>query len=205
MHWFFTARKCSLRRLYFYRCVSVHGGLLSQHALQVVSQHALQQVSRGYPSMPCRSPGPHTRGKLRGIWPRPTAKGEVKGDLVQAHSLGDSWGGSGPCPQPRGKLRGIWSMPTAKGEVEGDLVQAHSQGGSWGGSGPGPQPRGQLRGILLGVGGACSGGCLLQGGVETSRDDYCCRRHASYWNAFLFIVIWLLGGDIVQIELAKFN
>ena len=35
----------------------VHGGVLSQHALQVVSQHALQQVSGGggvlgcYPSM----------------------------------------------------------------------------------------------------------------------------------------------------------
>ena len=28
-------------------CDSVHGGVLSQHALQVVSQHALQQVSRG--------------------------------------------------------------------------------------------------------------------------------------------------------------
>ena len=39
-----TAHKCSLRRLCFYRCVSVHGGgVLSQHALQVVSQHALQQ------------------------------------------------------------------------------------------------------------------------------------------------------------------
>ena len=27
-------------------------------------------------------PGPHPRGKLRGIWSRPTAKGEVEGDLV---------------------------------------------------------------------------------------------------------------------------
>ena len=46
------------------------GGMVSQHALQVVSQHALQQVSRGggwYPSMPCRFPGPHPGGKLRGL------------------------------------------------------------------------------------------------------------------------------------------
>ena len=44
------------------------GGLVSQHALQVVSKHALQQVSReGYPSMPCRFPGPHPGGKLRGL------------------------------------------------------------------------------------------------------------------------------------------
>ena len=37
-----------LRRLCFYRCVCVHGGggVVSQHALQVVSQHALLQVSR---------------------------------------------------------------------------------------------------------------------------------------------------------------
>ena len=45
----------------------------------------------GYPSMPCRFPGPHPRGKFRGIclWgvSTPTAKGEVEGDPVQAHSL----------------------------------------------------------------------------------------------------------------------
>ena len=96
---------------------------------------------RWYPSMPCRFPGPHPRGKFRGIWQggsRPTAKGEVEGDLVQAHSQGGSWGGSGPGPQPRGKLRGIWSRSRPKGEVERDLA---------------------------GGGGACSGGCLLQGGV----------------------------------------
>ena len=59
--------------------------VVSQHALQVVSQHALQQVSgRGwFPSMPCRFPGPHQRGKLsslasRGV-SRPTPKGEVEG------------------------------------------------------------------------------------------------------------------------------
>ena len=64
---------------------------------------------------PRGSPGPQPRGKLRGIWSRPTIQGEVEG---------------------------IWSRPTTKGEVEGDLVQAHTQGGSGGGSGPGPHPRG---------------------------------------------------------------
>ena len=59
---------------------------LSQHALQVVSQHALQQVSIGGGV----SPGPQPRGKWRGIWSRPTAKGEVEGDLVQAHTQGGS-------------------------------------------------------------------------------------------------------------------
>ena len=39
---------------------------------------------------------------------RPTPKGEVDGDLVQAHTQGGSWRGSGPGPHPRGKLRGIW-------------------------------------------------------------------------------------------------
>ena len=60
------------------------GCVLSQHALQVVSQHALQQVLGG------GSPGPQPRGKLRGIWSRPTAKREIEGDLVQAHSQGGS-------------------------------------------------------------------------------------------------------------------
>ena len=69
---------------------SVHRGVVSQHALQVVSQHALQ-VSR------------------------PTPKGEVEGDLVQAHSQGGSWGGSGPGPHPRGKLRGNWPGPSPDG------------------------------------------------------------------------------------------
>ena len=117
---FFTARKSSLRRLCFYRCVSVHS-VVSQNALQVASQYALQQVSGGrYPSMPCKFPDPHPRVKLRGIWP-----------------------GGSPGPHPRGKLRGIRlggvSRPTPKGEVEGDLarggLQAHTQGGCllWGG------------------------------------------------------------------------
>ena len=86
---------------------SFHGGLLSQHALQAVSQHALQQVSRGVSQhalqvfratpkgkfrgiWPGGSPGPHPRGKLRGIWSRPTAKGEIEGDLVKAHTQGGS-------------------------------------------------------------------------------------------------------------------
>ena len=88
--------------------------MVTQHALQVVSQHALQHVSRGgvYPSMPCRFPGPQSRGSLRGV------------------ALGGS-----PGPHPGGKLRGLaWgegvSRPTpGGGEVEGsDLggLQAHT-------------------------------------------------------------------------------
>ena len=134
------------------------GGALSQHALQMVSQHALQQVSKG------------------GGVSRPTPKGEVEGDLVQAHSQGGNWGGSGPGPQPRGKLRGIWSRPTANGEVlrgiwsRGCLVWGVCllQGGSW------------SRGVP-----ALCGGCL----VETSPDGYCCRRYVSYWNAFFYFYL----------------
>ena len=33
----------------------------------MVSQHGLQVSGGWYPSMPCRSPGPHPRGKLRGL------------------------------------------------------------------------------------------------------------------------------------------
>ena len=108
--YFITARKRSLGQGNIFRsmCQELYPqgrgeGVLSQHALQVLSQHALQQVSGGgwYPSMPCRFPGPHPRGKFRGIWP----------------------GGVSPGPHPRGKLRGIWSMPTPKGELEGDLAR----------------------------------------------------------------------------------
>ena len=101
------------------------GCVVSQHALQVVSQHALQQVSGGYPSMPCRCPGPHAGGEqLRGL------------------------AGGSPGPHPREKLRGlawrglqahtwdglqahIWGAHTPGGlqaHTRGGL-QAHSQGG----------------------------------------------------------------------------
>ena len=95
-------------------CVILFTGVvLSQHALQVVSQHALQQVSRGvggYPSMPCRLPGPHPRGKFREICP-----------------------GGCPGPHPRGALRGNLSRPTTQGGSLGGSVwgvsRAHTQGG----------------------------------------------------------------------------
>ena len=75
------------------------GGMLSQHALQVVSQHALQQVSSGVVSQHALQVSPKSKGKFRGSgW----------GGL-QAHTQGGSWGGSGPGPQPRGKLRRIWA------------------------------------------------------------------------------------------------
>ena len=63
-------------------------------------------------------PGPQPRGKLRGIWSRSTAKGEIEGE-------------SGPGPQPRGKLEGsgpggAWSGEGVPGPggclLEGCLV-----------------------------------------------------------------------------------
>ena len=62
-------------------------------------------------------PGPHPRGKLRGIMSSPTPKGEIEGDQIQAHTQGGNWGRSDPGPHPRGKLRGIRSRPTPKGEI----------------------------------------------------------------------------------------
>ena len=90
---------------------------------------------RWYPSMHCSrslgglqahtqggsggesGPGPQSRGKLRGIWSRPTAKGEVEGDLVQAHTQGGSW---------RGSAQGwclLWGVPAPEG-VPGPRVAA---------------------------------------------------------------------------------
>ena len=68
-------------------------------------------------------PGPHPRGKLRGIRSRPTPKGEIQGDQIQAHTQGGNSGGSDPSPHPRGKFRGIRSRPTPKGEIQGDQDQ----------------------------------------------------------------------------------
>ena len=49
-------------------------------------------------------------------------------------------------------------------------------------------------GVCHSVNGGVSGpgGCLVLGGclVETPpRDGHCCGRYASYWNAFLFLVL----------------
>ena len=55
--------------------------------------------------MPCRFPGPHPVGKLRGIWPggvsRPTTKGAVEGDLaggVSRNTPGGCLLQGGPAP-----------------------------------------------------------------------------------------------------------
>ena len=45
-------------------------------------------------------PGPHPRGKLRGVRSRHTPKGEIEGDQIQAHTQGGNWGGSDPRPPP---------------------------------------------------------------------------------------------------------
>ena len=57
-----------------------------------------------------RRPGPGGVCFQEGL-SRPTPKGEVEGNQVQAHTQGGNCGGSGPGPHPRGKLRGIWSSP----------------------------------------------------------------------------------------------
>ena len=69
---------------------------------------------------------------------------------------------------------------------------------SWGVSGPGglPGPGGGAwsQGGAWSWGGVCSQGCLLWGGLcawwrpppPHHPDGHCCRRYASYWNAFLF-------------------
>ena len=94
-------------RLCFYTSVIVFGGggVVSQHASQVVSQHALQQLSRG------RVVSKHALQVSR-----PTPRGEVQGSGqggLQAHT----WGGPGPHP------RGV-SRPTPRG-----CLQAHTWGG----------------------------------------------------------------------------
>ena len=76
-----------LRRLCFYRCVSVHkgGAITACIAVGIPAWLAagLQGRGDGYPSMPCRFPGPHPRGKFRGIClegsPGPHSRGKFRG------------------------------------------------------------------------------------------------------------------------------
>ena len=188
-----TARKRSLRRLCFYRCLSVHsgGGSASVHAGRPPCQgDPPEPLARETPLQgdtparesplpgrpPCQRdpparetpfppPGPHPRGKLRGIRSRPTPKGEMEGDQIQANTQGGNFGG-------------IRSRSTAKGEIEGDHIQAHSEG---------KIRRDQVQANIQGGN---------SGGSEPPPpNDHCCGRYASYWNAFLLavrigILIW---------------
>ena len=72
--------------------VCSHGGCLVWGGLllggvpgqgYVCSQEGVGTWSRGEDS-----PGPHPRGKLRGIRSRPTPKGEIERDQMQAHTQG---------------------------------------------------------------------------------------------------------------------
>ena len=78
---------------------------------------------------------------------RPTPRGEVERDQVQAHTWGGNWDGSGPGPHPREKLRGIRSRPTPKGELGGIRSRPKPKGEIEGDQVQGPHPRGKLRGI----------------------------------------------------------
>ena len=76
---------------------------------------------------------------------------------------------------PRGVCsHGGLPRPTPKGEVEG--------------SGPGPHPRRKLRGIRSRP--------TPKGEIEgnqiqtTPPDNHCCGRYASYWNAFLLLILF---------------
>ena len=135
----FTVRN-EVAKVIFYRCVSVHRGLLSQHALQQVSRWGLgipaclagfQAHSQGGSLGICpvgRSPGPHSRWKLGGVRSRSTAKGEVEG-IQSRPTLKGEVGGVWSRSTAKGEVEGIQSRPTLQGEVEGDQVMAHSQGG----------------------------------------------------------------------------
>ena len=94
------------------------------------------------------------------------------------------WYPSMPCrspggsqgPHPGGKLRGL-----AGG------LQAHTQGGSWG-----VWPGGSLGHTWEGVSRPTPRGCVSQHalGRHPPVDGYCHGQYASYWNAFLFQLIF---------------
>ena len=77
-----TARKRNLRRLCFYTCLSFCSqGRCGIPACIAGGIPACLAAGGWYPSIPCRFPGPHPGGKLRGLaWggvSRPTPEGGV--------------------------------------------------------------------------------------------------------------------------------
>ena len=116
-----TTRKRSLGQgnIYAPVCHSVHGGGgLPQCMLECHPPLPRRPPCQGDtpaqenpPAKETPPPGPHPRGKLWGIRSRPTPKGEIQGDQIQAHTQGGNSGGSDPGPHPRGKFRGIRTSP----------------------------------------------------------------------------------------------
>ena len=85
------------------------GGEVGQSPFNFSLGVGLDQIPLNFPLGfgPGPDPVPGPRG---GAWSwegvsRLTTKGEIEGDLVQAHNQGGSWGGSGPGQHPREKLR----------------------------------------------------------------------------------------------------
>ena len=151
-----TARKRSLRRLCFYRCVSVHRGGLPQCMLGYTPSPLPSQgdpPARETPSAketplpgrpPCQGDPPARETPCQGD---PPAKETPLPKRPPQPGRPPCQRDPPPGPHPGGKLRGIRLRSTAKGEIEGDQIQAHTQVGNSGGSGPVPHPRGKLRGI----------------------------------------------------------
>ena len=164
-----TARKRSLGQgnMFTGVCLSTEG-VLCQHALQVLCQHALQQLSRRVVL---------SKHALQVVSQH--ALQQVYGGGLQAHTQGGSGGGSGPGPQ--------------LGAVEGDLLGG---GGAWSWGVPalgGDACSGDAwsQGVPA-LGGLVLGGCLVPGWGVPGRDppdSHCCRQYASYWNAFLLVLI----------------
>ena len=146
-------------------CDSVNGGVLSQHALQVVSQHVLQQVSWGGVAIP------------------PSIAGGIQACLAAEGVC--SWGGL---------LQGAWSggwllpgrvWPSVMAFCCG-LLLCPSVMAFWFG--------GLLieGGLLVWPSGGAEGHnrrhhTRRPGGDPPHPDGYCCGWYTSYWNAFLLI------------------
>ena len=100
-------------------CLSTGGGIPAYIAGGIPACLAAGPQGRGwYPSMNWRFPAHSQRGSLGGSGggdSRSTPKGEVEGDLVQAHNQGGSWGGSGQRGASGGGVSAPGGMPAPGG------------------------------------------------------------------------------------------
>ena len=107
----------------------------------------------------------------------------------QAHTQGGSLGGSGwgiSRPTPKGEIEGDLVQAHSQGEVEGELARGvPALGGACSRGCPAPWEVC----LLQGAGGACSGGGGCGDHPTFPHDGYCYGCYTSYWNAFLLELV----------------
>ena len=113
---------------------------------------------------------------------------------------GSEWGGVSNATPGGWEVGGVWPGGVSgpiPGGVSGQGVSRPTPGGSrpTPRGGPGPHP-GEVQ--ARGVQGGCIPACTeADPPPHPAADSYYCGQYASYWNAFLFLLFWLIFANRV--------